>query len=290
MLPVLLDLKIVKIYTFGVFLVLAFFWGSYLLWKNIRLTSYKEDEVFDGLFMSIAGALFFGRLLYVILNFGDFGFSILKFILVNGYPGISLIGAIGGGIFVFFLHSWIHKTSFLEKADYFISPLFLALGFGMLGAFFSGVEAGSKTTFPVAVKYVGFDGLRHITGFYEAVLFFAAAYVSYRILFNIRRERYPKGFLFYVFVWFTSLILALFDGMKAQHLVIGGRSLNLYASLILLLTFSFYFVYYFRSLLGSSMKHVRLVVSTYGHKTHQRIAKTVRRKTQNTSPADTKTD
>ena len=31
MLPVLLDLKFVKIYTFGVFLVLAFFWGAFFL-------------------------------------------------------------------------------------------------------------------------------------------------------------------------------------------------------------------------------------------------------------------
>ena len=96
MLPVLLDLKFIKIYTFGVFLVLAFFWGSFVLWKNIRLTAQKEDEIFDGLFISFAGGLFMSRLVYVILNFDKFGSSILKFILINGYPGLSLYGALIG--------------------------------------------------------------------------------------------------------------------------------------------------------------------------------------------------
>ncbi|PIZ68201.1 hypothetical protein COY13_01625, partial [Candidatus Roizmanbacteria bacterium CG_4_10_14_0_2_um_filter_36_35] len=62
MLPVLLDLKFIKIYTFGVFLMLGFLWASFVLWRNIRLTSHKEEEIFDGLFLSLLGGLFFGRL------------------------------------------------------------------------------------------------------------------------------------------------------------------------------------------------------------------------------------
>ena len=112
MLPVLLDLKFIKIYTFGVFLVLGFFWSAFLLWRNIRLTSYKEEDVFDGLFFSLFGGLFIGRLIYVVLNFNDFGFDILKFILVNGYPGISLIGAILGGVFALFGFFGLKKIDF----------------------------------------------------------------------------------------------------------------------------------------------------------------------------------
>jgi len=109
MLPVLVDLKFIKIYTFGVFLVLAFFWGSFVLWKNIRLTPQKEEEIFDGLFLSLAGSLFFSRIIYVILNFEKFGFSILKFILINGYPGLSLYGALFGGFFTLFLYLLVKR-------------------------------------------------------------------------------------------------------------------------------------------------------------------------------------
>ena len=114
MLPILLNLGFLKIYTFGVFLVLGFFWAIFLLWKNIRLTSFKEEDVFDGLFLSMFGALFFGRLIFVFLNFKDFGFNLLKFILINGYPGLSLYGSIFGGLFILYLFTNARKLNFLS--------------------------------------------------------------------------------------------------------------------------------------------------------------------------------
>lgn len=249
MLPVLLDLKFIKIYTFGVFLVLAFFWGSFLLWKNIRLTSHKEDEVFDGVFLSLIGGLLMGRLVYVLLNFKEFGFDIIKFILINGFPGLSLYGTLFGGLGTLFLYYFLKKIKIKTIIDYFISPVFLALAFGKLGSFFSGAEVGTKTKFLLSVKYVGFDGFRHLTALYEALFFFIAAHVTYRILFEIRKERYSQGFLFPLFIWFFSLTYFVFDKLHEHHLSLLGYNFNKTVSGILLLTSSFYFVYYFRSLI-----------------------------------------
>ena len=244
MLPVLLDLKFVKIYTFGVFLVLGFFWSAFLLWRNIRLTSHKEEDVFDGLFWSLLGGVFIGRLMYVVLNFNDFGFDFLKFILINGYPGISLIGAILGGIFTLFGFFSIRKIDFSEIIDYFISPLFVALAFGKLGSFFSGVDVGAKTTFFLRIRYASFEGLRHLTAFYEALLFGVAAYLSYRLLFEIRKERLKKGILLMFFFWFFALTYFIFDIFKERTLYLQGISFNLAASGLMLLTTSFYFIYH----------------------------------------------
>ena len=251
MLPVLLDLKFIKIYTFGVFLVLGFFWSAFLLWRNIRLTSYKEEDVFDGLFFSLFGGLFIGRLVYVVLNFNDFGFDILKFILINGYPGISLIGAILGGIFTLFGFFGLKKIDFSEIIDYFISPLFVALVFGKLGSFFSGADVGAKTTFFLKIRYASFEGLRHLTAFYEAVFFAAAAYISYKLLFEIRKERLKKGILLMFFFWFFSLTYFIFDNLKERTLYLQGFSFNWLASGLMLLTTSFYFIYHFRSNIGN---------------------------------------
>jgi len=265
MLPVLLDLGFIKIYTFGVFLVLGFFWATFLLWKNIRLTSFKEEDVFDGLFLSLLGALFFGRLVYVILNFKDFGFNLLKFILINGYPGISLYGSVFGGLLVLYLFSNIRKINFNELIDYFVTPLFIALVFGKVGAFFSGVEIGTKTNFLLKIKYVGFDGFRHLVGLYEGLMFIIGVLIAYKILFEIRKERYYKGFLLKFFIWFLALTIFLFDKIKDNRLYFFGQSLDFLVSLIILLTTSFHFVYYFRSGILSFIKN-------YG----QKIFKTVR--------------
>ena len=254
MLPVLLDLKFIKIYTFGVFLVLAFFWASFLLWKNVRLTSQKEDEIFDGLFLSIAGGLFFGRLIYVIFNFDKFGFNILKFILINGYPGLSLYGALFGGFLSLYLFFQLKKIGFKETVDYFITPLFTALVFGKLGSFLSGVEVGVKTKFFLSIKYVGYDGLRHLTPLYESILFALGALLSYRFIFDVRKERLSRGFVFYFFCWYFGLTYILFDKIKINHLYFLGYNFNKMVSTILVLTFSVYFLYHFRNSLLAYVK------------------------------------
>ena len=269
MLPVLLNLGFIKIYTFGVFLVLGFFWAIFLLWKNIRLTAFKEEDVFDGLFLSMFGAIFFGRLIYVFLNFKDFGFNLLKYILINGYPGISLYGSIFGGFLVLYLFTNSRKLNFNDLIDYLISPIFIVMVFGKIGAFFSGAEIGTKTNFLLKIKYVGFDGARHLVGLYEGILLAIGLFLSYRILFEIRKERYYKGFLLKFFLWFLALTIFLFDKIKENHLYFLGQSLDFLISLIILLTISFHFVYYFRNGILSFIKN-------YG----QEILKTVRIRTK----------
>ncbi|OGK13082.1 hypothetical protein A3C98_03155 [Candidatus Roizmanbacteria bacterium RIFCSPHIGHO2_02_FULL_37_15] len=271
MLPVLLDLKFVKIYTFGIFLVLAFFWSSFVLWRNIRLTSYKEDEIFDGLFIALAGGLFFSRLLYVTLNFDKFGLSIFKFILINGFPGLSIYGALFGAFVTFYLYTKLKKINFKEVIDYMITPLFIALAFGKLGSFFSASGVGTKTNFFLAIKYVGYDGLRHLTGLYELIFFALGAYFSYRLLFAVRREKYSKGFVFYFFCWYFSLTYLLFDKLKVNRLYliplktkIPGISFNFMISGVILLTLTIYFLYYFRN-----------SVLFYGKSSYQKITKKI---------------
>ncbi|HEX7542660.1 MAG TPA: prolipoprotein diacylglyceryl transferase family protein, partial [Patescibacteria group bacterium] len=259
----------IKIYTFGVFLVLGFFWATFLLWKNIRLTSFKEEDVFDGLFLSLFGALFFGRLAYVILNFKDFGFNLLKFVLINGYPGISLYGSVFGGLLILYLFTNSRKLNFNDLIDYFITPLFVAFAFGKIGAFFSGVEIGTKTNFLFKIKYVGFDGFRHLVGLYEGLMLVIGLLIAYKILFEIRKERYYKGFLLKFFLWFLALTIFLFDKIKDNRLYYFGQSLDFLVSLIILLTTSFHFVYYFRNGILSFIKN-------YG----QKFFKTVRSRTK----------
>lgn len=273
MLPVLLTIGPIKIYTFGVFLVLAFFWGFFILWKNIKLTSWKEEEIFDIVFLSIFFGLFFGRFFYVVLNFDKFGFSFLKFILINGYPGLSLYGFLFGFILSFWNFSKLKKIKFLEIADYLVTPFFIALIFGKLGSFFSGEEVGVKTNFFLKTRYLGFDGYRHLTAFYEALFFIIGAFLSYKILFEIRKERFFNGFLFYLSIWYFSLTIFLFDRLKDNQLFFWGFSFNTLVSLILLLTTTGFFGYYFRSsILNFLLKNGKKIISKIHFRTKRKAS------------------
>ena len=264
MLPVLLDLKFIKIYTFGVFLVLAFFWGVFVLWKNYLLTAQKEEEMFDAMFLSISVGLFTGRLIYVISNFKDFGFDVLKFILINGYPGLSMFGFLFGALLTLGLFFSSRKIDFKSTIDYVIPYVFLTLAIGKLGSFLSGAEVGSKTAFYISLKYPGIDGARHLTSLYESIFFFLGFYLSYKLLFAIRRDVFPKGFGLYFFMWYFSLIYFVFDFIKTNRLIVFGISINSFISLTLLLTFSFFYVYHFRSVLFKGFKSTGLKI--YGQK------------------------
>jgi phosphatidylglycerol:prolipoprotein diacylglycerol transferase len=216
MLPVLVSVGSIKIYTFGVFLVLAFFWGSFLLWRLMRLTSHKEEVVFDGLFIAIALGLFFARFFYVLDNFSQFGFSFLKFILINGYPGLSLYGGLLGAFFVLYLYFLSKKVRPLQIGDYFVPPLFISLAIGFLGRFFA------------------FDNL--IVTLVQSFLFFFFSFLSYRFLMLVRREKLFAGFNLVFFVNVFSLAM-IFEEKK------GGWGFPLF----LFLTTSIFFLYYFRT-------------------------------------------
>jgi phosphatidylglycerol---prolipoprotein diacylglyceryl transferase len=256
-LPLLLNLPFLKIYTQGIFIVLAFFWGSFFLWKNILLTSFKEEDVFDAIFASIFGALFISRVVYVALHFEDFGFNILKFLLINGYPGLSLIGGVIGGFITLYIYLIPKKIEFSKLVDYMISPIMLALGIGKIGAFFAGTEIGAKTKFLVSFKYPNLDGLRHLTSFYEACLFFIGTYIAYKLLLEVRRGKQEKGVALVFFSWFFSFMMVVFDPIKTRHHAFFGYSFNMIFGAIMLLTATIYVVYYFRAAIKNKIAPVK---------------------------------
>lgn len=251
MLPILLQIGFFKLYTFGIFLVLAFFWGCYYLWRNIQLTSFKEDEVFDGVFTALFGGIVISRLVHVAFHFSDFGLNVLKIILVNGYPGFSFWGFVLGFFITIFIFCNSHKLKFEDLIDYMIPPFFLAIAISKLGSFFAGVEVGTKTKFPLSIKYAAFDGLRHVTPLYEAILLFIAVFIAHQFIFAIRREVVSKGFLMLFFFWYLSAVYFAFDLIRGEKTVIYGYSLYGMISIIILLTLSLYFIYYFRAGIGN---------------------------------------
>ncbi len=226
MLPILFVSGVLKIYTMGFFLVLALFFSLFLLWKLIKLTSYREEDVFDTYFVSLFGGLFFARFVYVLSNFEKFGFDFLKFILINGYPGLSLFGALYGGMLTFYLYLFRKKIAFMELIDYFVPPLFLALGIGKIGSFLSGEES--------------------MVAIIESVFFFIFAFIANRVVRAIRRGKLSMGFSLYIFLLSFSGVNLLLDNLKLNHLYFFGFSMNFAVSLVVFLGSCAYFVHYFR--------------------------------------------
>ena len=254
MLPILLDLKIVKIYTFGVFLVLALFWGLFWLWKNLKRTSFKEDQVFDIVFLSLIGGFIAARLAFVATHFDNFGFDLLKFILINGYPGLSLPGFLVGGFLTLALIARLARLPFFELAAYLIPSLFLALGIGKVGAFLAGTTVGSVTAFPLHVRYVGFEGLRHITALYEAIFMFVGFALSQRLLMNYRRDSINESSILSFFIIVASFSKLILDNFKEDIVYFSGLRVTVIVSFVLFVILSITELVRYRSSLTEKVR------------------------------------
>ncbi|MFZ2206639.1 MAG: prolipoprotein diacylglyceryl transferase family protein [Microgenomates group bacterium] len=266
MLPLFAQLGSFFIYTYGVFLVLGFFWACFFIWKHIRISKFPEELAFDMVFISFGSALLVGRILYGLLHFDEFGLNVLKYILANGYPGISPLGMIIGAVAALFFLCQKNKIKFDEFSDYIIPSFFVFASIAELGAFVAGIEPG-----------IMFKWFRHPVALYKALLLGLGIYVSIRLFYSIRKEKIEKGIILFFFLFVYSLTSFAFSFLKDKRAAIGDSSIEHWSFLILLLTSCFYFVYYFRVFISSGFvrfinlntNYVKTIVKNISSKTEK---------------------
>jgi len=266
MLPLFAQLGSFFIYTYGVFLVLAFFWACFFVWKHIRISKFPEEMAFDIVFISFGFSLLIGRILYGLLHFDEFGFNLIKYVLANGYPGISPLGMIIGAVGALFFLCQKNKIKFDEFSDYIIPSFFVFASIAELGAFVAGIEPG-----------IMFKWFRHPVALYKAILLGVGAYVSIRLFYSIRKEKIDKGIILFFFFFLFSFTSFALNFLKDKRAAIGDSPVESGAFLILLLTSCFYFVYYFRVFIGSGLirfinlhtNYVKTIVKNISSKTEK---------------------
>ncbi len=96
MLPILLKLGPITIYSYGVFLALGLFAGLYWFWKMGRDEHWDETRIFDIYFVAIMVYFGVGRVGYVLFNPELQSFGMAWSLLTH--PGISVVGGVGATI------------------------------------------------------------------------------------------------------------------------------------------------------------------------------------------------
>lgn len=263
MAPLFAQLGSLSIYTYGVFLVLGFFWACFFIWKHIRISKFPEEQSFDIVFISFAISLLVGRIVYGALHFDEFGFNILKYLLVNGYPGMSPFGMVIGAIGALYVLCQRNKIRFEEFTDYIVPSMFIFVSIAELGAFIAGIEPGLMGKW-----------FRHPVALYKALILGAGAYISIRLFYSIRKENADKGVVLSFFIFLYSLTVFAFHYLKDKRAAIGDSPFELWAFFILLLTSCFYIVYYFRVFISLGFtrfiswnnNHVKTIVKNISRK------------------------
>lgn len=141
MLPILISLGPVKIYSFGVVMLLGFFLSLYFWWKMGRDEHWDEISLFDGFFLSSIVFLVFGRVGYVLLHMEEMG-TLYRSLAFLAFPGISAqIGIVAGAIFMI-LFARSQEWQVWKVMDSFVVALSILLVFAGLGGLLNGSNPG----------------------------------------------------------------------------------------------------------------------------------------------------
>jgi phosphatidylglycerol:prolipoprotein diacylglycerol transferase len=141
----------IKIYTFGVVIILGFLAGVRFLSKQTDRLGFPQQRIFDWAFWLLLTGIIGSRLLYGFLNPEQFQHTLEIFAVWNGglvwYGG--LIPAVIVGVLL--LVRW--KLPVLTICDACASSLMLALGIGRWACFLAGDDYGQPTTLWQGVRF-----------------------------------------------------------------------------------------------------------------------------------------
>lgn len=221
MLPIMNIFGIVRMYSFGVFLFIAFISGLFVFWRKGREEHYDEGLLLDGAITASFWAFIGARAGFIMMNWASFGFDPMKWFSLFAYPGfIGIFGILAGGV-ALILFSRKQKWDTYEILDFATLGLSLGLVFLCLGLFFNGSGFGNATTLPVGMQFPGVFDRRHPVQVYEMALFLIVFIVlmklelEYRtfLWYRAKKRSAQSGFLFSCFLaayGVISLCLLLF--------------------------------------------------------------------------------
>src|SRR3989338_5583125 len=204
MIPVLYTIGSFNVYSFGIFLAIAFILSTFIVWKLSR-DEFKEEEHLDAYFYTALVTLIVGRTVYILRNWQDFKFIILKYFLVVETPGLSMLGGAIGGIIFLYFYCRSRKINFFRFADILAVSGSLSLVLIKIGQQLSGAVFGRATDSFLKVKISGREGFYHPVELYESFVYFFLFIIFYFLYRISYRRKWVSGIVFILFSMSISL-------------------------------------------------------------------------------------
>ncbi|MGH4125985.1 MAG: prolipoprotein diacylglyceryl transferase [Clostridium sp.] len=194
----------VKIYGYGLMIMLGIISALFLLSYRSKKKQYNEDNIWDMAIIAIICGIIGGKLLYIITDIKHIidEPSVLK----NIGNGFVIYGAIFGGILAVYFYSVKKGWDIFSVFDLVIPSLPLAQGFGRLGCFLAGCCYGRVTSLPIGVEFKNSPfapANMHVipTQIYSSLFDFLLAFF---LLWYDRKER-KKGRVFSLYLIIYSI-------------------------------------------------------------------------------------
>lgn len=226
MFPVLFSLASFHIYSLSIAVILAWLIFSFLFWRGLRNAGVDEERIFDLTFYSTLAAFLSARVGYIATNLDLFRADPLRSAAIWVAPGMSLYGALIGGLGTLVYLSRRYKVRLGGVLD----TVSVAFGWsylvGLVGAFMDGSYVGLPANVAWAVRYVGHLGRRHPVQAYEFIALLAILVAVIVLAKKASQRKWPYGLLG---LWFFALFAAsefTLEFFKDTHIYLGGLRAN----------------------------------------------------------------
>ena len=213
MLPVAFTIFNYPVSSFGIFLIMGFLVGIFLIWRLSRAWDLDEEKILDLTLLTFLGGLFGARIYFVLEHLSIFTPNLTKIILINKFPGFSFWGGFLGGWLTLFFLAKNKKEDFWQLADIAVIGFLGSLIFSDLGCFLGGCNVGVKTNLFFAVPVVGLIGRRFPVQILEALLFSG-------VLFNIWSQAirfHARGKIVSLSLIYIGIIKFFIEPLKQNH-------------------------------------------------------------------------
>jgi len=225
--PILFKIGTIPIYSYGFMLSVAILVGVLLAAREARRLNWDVERLMDFYLYAIISGLLFSRILYILLDW-QFYLANPVHILYLWEGGLSLHGALLGGVVLAGWYSWRWRWSFWQLADISTPSMALGIAIGRVGCFLRGCCYGIVTDLPWGIHTPLAPGLRHPTQAYESLL----ALGMFFILWALRKRIKVPGQLFLLFVLMYSVIRFCVELLRESVHIAGWLTMAQLASAI----------------------------------------------------------
>lgn len=225
MYPILVSIGPFHLFSFSVFLILAWLAYSFVFWRMLRAEGVDEERIFDLTFYSTVAGLVFSRVGFVIQNLQLFD-NPLKMAAIWIVPGLSLYGGFFGAVAALVLLCRRHKVRLAYILDALAFALPYSLILGEIGSLLDGTEIGVPTNLPWGISYIGFLERRHPVQVYEILALLVIVIVLSLMARRAKKRNWAYGIIGVWFFIFYCIAMFCIESVKVGSVYYLSLSVN----------------------------------------------------------------
>lgn len=221
--PIFLDLRLIKIYYYGLFFVIAFIIGYFLVTYFIRKKKLKQTDFDDLLFYLLIFGLIGARLYHVFFYNFDYFNKHPSEIFAIWQGGLAIQGAIIASLLTIYFYCRKKYLNFWQTTDLLALPLALGQAIGRFGNYFNQEVYGRPTTAPWGIpisqenRLLGYENFSHFQPLFifESFLNF----ILFLFLLFLYKKNLAKGRITLFYLMGYSIIRFFLEFLRIEPVV-----------------------------------------------------------------------